>query len=221
MPPLKTSIDPHAGEPIEHEGALLGQSRSVVIMIHGRNATPRDILGLVPQLERPQFTYLAPAARNRTWYPYTFLAETSTNEPWLSSGLNSIGRMVADLVARGIHREHILLLGFSQGACLAAEFAVRHPARYGGLLILSGGLIGPPGTRWNEEGAFDGTPVFLGCSDVDPHIPQARVNESAAVFERMGAQVSKRLYPGMGHLVNEDEIAFARTMMDKSQSLQP
>jgi phospholipase/carboxylesterase len=213
-------MDPHAGEPIEQEGAPLGQSRAAMIMIHGRNATPRNILDLVPRFDRPQFTYLAPAARKQTWYPYSFLAETSMNEPGLSSGLKVIGRMVADLVARGIGNEHILLLGFSQGACLAAEFAIRHPARYGGLIVLSGGLIGPPGTTWNEDGAFNAMPVFLGCSDVDPHIPRARVDESAAVFERMGAHVTKRLYPGMGHFVNEDEIGFARTMMDRTYPLQ-
>ena len=108
-----------------------------------------------------------------------------------------------------------MLLGFSQGACLASEFAVRHPARYGGVIAFSGGLIGPPGTVWDEKaGLFEGTPVFLGCSDVDPHIPLRRVEESTSVFQRMGARVTQRIYPAMGHLVNDDEMASARALMD-------
>jgi predicted esterase len=207
-------MDPHAGQPIEHAGAPLGQGRAAMILIHGRGASADDILGLVPALSSPEFTYLAPEARAHTWYPNSFLAGIATNEPYLSSALAVIGRLVADVIAKGVPRERIMLLGFSQGACLASEFAVRNPGRYGGVIAFSGGLIGPPGTTWDEKaGTFDGTPVFLGCSDVDPHIPKARVDESAAVFTRMGAQVTERIYPRMGHLVNDDEIAFARSVM--------
>ncbi|MGH9385837.1 MAG: alpha/beta hydrolase [Vicinamibacterales bacterium] len=184
-------------------------------MVHGRNAGAENILDLVPRLDRFDFTYLAPAAAARTWYPLSFLAETSKNEPGITSGLQMLDYLVSDVVSRGIPREQIALLGFSQGACLTAEFAVRHAGRFGGLLIFSGGLIGPPGTTWNSPGSFDGTPVFLGCSDVDAHIPKQRVEESAAVFARMGADVTARLYSGMGHLVNDDEIAFARVVMDE------
>jgi predicted esterase len=141
------------------------------------------------------------------------MTEREQNEPGLSSALQVLSRLVADVLAKGIASDHLVLLGFSQGACLTAEFAVRNPRRYGGVIVYSGGLIGPPGTRWDHRGRFDGTPVFLGCSDVDAHIPQARVDESASVFERMGAAVTRRIYPGMGHLVNDDEIAFARTLL--------
>ncbi|MQA28670.1 MAG: phospholipase [Luteitalea sp.] len=208
-------MDPHAGQPIESAGAPLGQSRAAVIMIHGRGASPGNILELAPALGHPELTYLAPSAAGSTWYPFSFLADIQTNEPFLSSALGVIDRLVAGLLVKGIARERILLLGFSQGACLASEFAVRHPARYGGVVAFSGGLIGPPGTVWDEDkGRFEGTPVFLGCSDVDPHIPKARVDDSAGVFNRMGAEVTKRIYPSMGHLVNDDEIAFARSLID-------
>ena len=207
-------MDPHADQPLVTAGVPLGESRAVMIMVHGRNAGPKNILDLVPRLNREGFTYLAPTAADNTWYPYSFMAETSKNEPGLSSGLAMLDRLVADLVARGIRRDRIMLLGFSQGACLTAEFAVRHPHRYGGIVIFSGGLIGPPGTTWNETGSFAGTPVFLGCSDIDSHVPKERVAESADVFGRMDAKTTLRLYPGMGHLVSDDEIAFGQGMMD-------
>ena len=208
-------MKPHAGQPITVAGQPLGESRAAVIMVHGRNASPSNILELAAVLNRPAFTYLAPAAADHTWYPYSFLENTAMNEPGLSSGLYVLGQIVADIEARGIGKDHIVLLGFSQGACLSAEFAVRHAGQYGGVIVFSGGVIGPPGTEWNYPGSFDGTPVFLGCSDVDAHIPAQRVEESALVFERMGATVTKRLYPGMGHLINDDEIAFARDVMDR------
>jgi predicted esterase len=185
-----------------------------MIMVHGRNAGPKNILDLVPRLDREGFTYLAPAAADNTWYPYSFMADTAKNEPGLSSGLAMLDRLVADVLAHGVRRDRIMLLGFSQGACLTAEFTVRHPQRYGGVVIFSGGLIGPPGTTWNEAGSFAGTPIFLGCSDIDGHVPKERVAESADVFGRMEAEVTLRLYPGMGHLVSDDEISFCQGMMD-------
>ncbi len=184
-----------------------------MIMVHGRNAAPANILDLVPRFARPDFTYLAPAAAGGTWYPFSFMAEREKNEPGLSSALWVLEHLVADVVARGISADHVILLGFSQGACLTSEFAVRHAARYGGVVAYSGGVIGEPGTTWNNPGSFDGTPVFLGCSDVDAHVPKTRVDESAAVFKRMGAAVTERIYPGMGHLVNDDEIAFTTDLM--------
>lgn len=208
-------MEPHGGQPLSSAGAPLGESRGVMIMVHGRGAGPRNILDLVPALGHPECSYLAPAAANHTWYPYSFMADTAKNEPGLSSALTVLDDLVEDLVARGIHKKHIALLGFSQGACLSAEFAVRHADRFGGLIVLSGGLIGPPGTNWNYPGSFAGTPVFFGCSDVDAHIPRQRVDESAEVFTRRGAEVTTRIYPGMGHLVNDDEIAFARDVMDR------
>jgi predicted esterase len=207
--------DPHAGRPVSRAGAPPGEGRGVVIMVHGRGAAPADILGLVPELDRPDFTYLAPAAADGSWYPYGFLTDIAKNEPALSSALHRIGSLVDAAGAQGVGRERIVLLGFSQGACLAGEFASRHPGRYGGILMFSGGLIGPPGTVWDAPGSFDGTPVFLGCSDHDAHIPKDRVDESALVFGRRGADVTKRIYPGMGHVVNDDEIAFAQTLLDR------
>jgi predicted esterase len=163
----------------------------------------------------PGFTYLAPSAANHTWYPFSFMAEREKNEPGLSSALDVLAKLVDHVETSGIPQSRIVLLGFSQGACLASEFAMRNAGRFGGVIAFSGGLIGPPGLTWNPTGAFDGTPVFLGCSDIDSHIPKARVEESAGVFTRMGAEVTLRLYPGMGHLVNDDEIAFARDVMTR------
>lgn len=206
---------PHAGRPLATAGPPLGQGHGAVIMVHGRNADPRNILDLVPVLDRPEFTYLAPAAANRTWYPNSFLAPRDANQPGISSGLSVLDALVGGARAAGVARDRIVLMGFSQGACLASEFAYRHPARYGGVVAYSGGLIGPPGTRWTERSeAMDGTPVFLGCSDVDPHIPEERVDETETAFAAVGATVTKRIYPGMGHLVNDDEIAFTRELLD-------
>lgn len=184
-----------------------------MIMLHGRNAGPENILELADLLPHSEFTFLAPAAAGRTWYPYSFLTDREKNEPGLSSGLGVIHGLVNEVERAGVPRRRVILLGFSQGACLTSEYAVRHAARFGGVVALSGGLIGPPGTTWPYPGGFAGTPVFLGCSDSDAHIPAERVEESAAVFEAMGAAVTKRLYHQMGHLVNADEIAFVRELM--------
>jgi phospholipase/carboxylesterase/glyoxalase family protein len=209
-------LPPHAGQPVAEAGAPLGHGDATVIMVHGRGAGPENILDLVPALARPRVTYLAPAAANRTWYPNRFMTDIAGNEPALSSALAVIASLVARVEQSGTLRSRIVLLGFSQGACLAAEFAVRHAARYGGVVVCSGGLIGPPGTRWDYPAVFDRTPVFLGCSDVDSHIPEPRVRESAGVFTRMGAEVTTRLYPGMGHLINDDEIAAAQGIIDRA-----
>ena len=207
-------LDPHAGQPVIQAGAPLGEGPAAVIMVHGRGATPENILDLVPMLGRPELTYLAPSAASRTWYPNSFITPVAGNEPGLSSALGVLASLVARIEAAGIPRSRIVLLGFSQGACLSGEFAVRHASRFGGVVMLSGGLIGAPGTRWELDGRFDGTPVFLGCSDADAHIPESRVLESAEVFTRMGADVTTRIYPGMGHLVNDDEIEFVRRLLD-------
>jgi predicted esterase len=201
---------PHAGQPVETRGPRPEDARAAVIMIHGRNALPQSILELVSLIGLKDIHYVAPAAENNTWYPYSFLTEIEKNEPGISSGYFVIDGLVNDLIARGLTRERILLLGFSQGGCLASTYAARHAARYGGVFALSGGLIGPPGTQWDFPGSFEGTPVFLGCSDVDGHIPKERVEESAEVFRRMQADVTMRLYSGMGHTVNNDEVIFIR-----------
>jgi predicted esterase len=207
-------MDPHAHLPIETAGAPLGDGRGVVIMLHGRGAGPHNILELVPLLALPSFTYLAPTAADHTWYPFGFMEPTERNEPKLSSALKRIDTLVEEVLAKGLGAERIVLMGFSQGACLAGEYAVRHSRRYGGVAMLSGGLIGPPGTTWHASGSFNGTPVFLGCSDRDAHIPKPRVDESAQVFERMGASVTEHIYPNMGHLVTAEEIAEVHAMLD-------
>jgi predicted esterase len=195
-------------------GRPLGAGRGVMIMVHGRGAGPEDLLSLVPLLGGADWTFQAPAAAGGTWYPLSFLAPLERNEPGITSGIAVVHRLVDDALAAGHPPARIVLLGFSQGGCLALTAAYRRPMRYGGVVALSGGLIGPPGTAWPPTGSFDGTPAFLGCSDVDPHIPLARVEESAAALERMGAVVTKRIYPGMGHQVNEDELSFVRELMD-------
>jgi len=209
---------PHAGQPVVEAGTPLGQAPAAVIMVHGRGAGPENILDLVPSLERPGLTYLAPAAAGRTWYPYSFMSDVEKNEPGVSSGLSVLASLVGRVEAAGIPRARLVLLGFSQGACLTAEFAIRHASRFGGIVIFSGGAIGPPGTRWDNSGDFDGTPVFLGCSDHDSHVPESRVTETAEIFRRMGANVSKRIYPGMGHMVNDDEVAIAQAILDAASS---
>ena len=204
---------PHGGAPVIVNGRALGEGRVVVIMVHGRGAGPKNILELAPALGLSDATWLAPAASHGTWYPQSFLAPVEQNEPGISSGIAVIHGLIDEALAAGVPGERIVLLGFSQGACLASTAAQRRPARYGAVIVFSGGLIGPPGTVWSERGSFDGTPVFLGCSDVDGHIPAERVRETAAVFERMGAAVTATLYPGMGHLVCDDEIAVASTLL--------
>jgi predicted esterase len=208
----QSARDPHSGEPVLARGAKPEDARLAVILIHGRGASTEDILGLAHELRLPDILYLAPQAAGNTWYPYSFLSPIERNEPFLSSALEVIERL-GDLAGRqGFGPERLGFLGFSQGACLALEFAARHARRYAGVIGFSGGLIGPPGTSRDYQGSFDGTPVFLGCSDVDSHVPLERVNESAGVFRRMGAAVDERIYPRMGHTVNRDEIDAVRAL---------
>ena len=206
---------PHAGQPILRAGADSRDAKAAMIMIHGRNAGPANILDLAPVLARPEFLFVAPAASGGTWYPFSFMTPRERNEPGISSGLFVIDSLVSELIAQGFPPHKIMLLGFSQGACLTSEFSIRHPRRYGGVMVLSGGLIGEPGTTWDDvTTSLDGMPVFLGCSDVDSHIPAERVLESEAVFRRLGASVTRKLYPGMGHTVIPDEIQHVQRAMD-------
>lgn len=211
---MKLASPPHGGQPVLTSGRPLGEARTVVIMVHGRGASPQDILDLVPAFRSNEVTWLAPGANGGTWYPYSFMAPTEQNEPGIASGIAVIHGLVDEALARGVPVGRVVLLGFSQGACLASTAAQRRPARYGGVIVYSGGLIGPPGTTWDASGDLSGTPVFFGCSDRDAHVPETRVRESAAVFESMHATVTTRIYPGMGHLVNEEEITFTRQLLD-------
>lgn len=194
-------------------GTPLGQATAAMILVHGRGASAEDILSLGRELGRPDLAYLAPQAEGYSWYPYSFLAPMEKNEPGLSNGLALLGHLVERLGSEGIPPERTVLLGFSQGACLTLEYAARNARRFAGVAGLSGGLIGPPGTPRDYPGTFDGTPVFLGCSDRDPHIPLERVKETTAALARMGAQVTERIYPAMGHTVNEDELEHVRALL--------
>jgi len=212
------SEGPHHGQPIRQAGAPLGAGRAVGILLHGRGASAESILELTDALHADGITWLAPQAAGHTWYPNRFIAPIESNEPWLTSALDAVGDVVAQAVTvsapNSAPTSRILLGGFSQGACLALEFVVRTPARYGAVAGLSGGLIGPPGTVWAQSGSLGGTPVFLGCSDVDFHIPKERVMESAAVLRSLGAQVTAVLYPNMDHTVNEDEMIHLQGLVD-------
>jgi predicted esterase len=204
---------PHGGQPILRHGPAVAQARAVVILVHGRGDSAAGILGLADEFDLADVTWIAPNAAGNTWYPYSFLSPIEQNEPGLSSALRVLGDLVDSLNGEGMPSERIVLMGFSQGACLAQEFAARHARRYGAVIGLSGGLIGPPGTPRHYAGAFDGTPILVGCSDVDPHIPVERVRESAEVFRRMGASVDERIYPRMGHTVNADEVQTAAAIL--------
>ncbi|HEV7508406.1 MAG TPA: dienelactone hydrolase family protein [Thermoanaerobaculia bacterium] len=204
---------PHQGQPLIRAGRPVAEAAAAMVMVHGRGATAESILSLADEFGRDDFAYLAPQAAGYSWYPYGFMAPMPQNEPGLSSGLARIGEIVAQLETEGIPPERIVFLGFSQGACLSLEFAARNARRYGAILGLSGGLIGPAGTPRDYPGSFAGTPVFLGCSDRDPHIPRERVDESAAVLKAIGAEVTERIYPAMGHTVNEDEMSFVRQLL--------
>jgi phospholipase/carboxylesterase len=205
--------NPHAGQPVRIVGQPLGQAQAAVVMLHGRGASAEDILELARELVFPGLTYLAPQAAEYTWYPYSFLAPIAQNEPHLSSALAAVGTVVVKIEQAGIPAERIALLGFSQGACLALEFAARSTRRYGAVIALTGGLIGPDGTPRDYPGSLDGTPIFIGGSDIDPHVPMNRMEESRQVLEGMGGTVDLRIYPGMGHTVNADEIAAARAIL--------
>jgi phospholipase/carboxylesterase len=207
---------PHQGQPVLAAGTALDQARAAMILVHGRGATAQSMLTLAQELPHPDTAFLAPQAAGHSWYPYSFMAPIAQNEPGLSSGLARIGEVLDQLNVAGIPSERIILLGFSQGACLVLEFAARHAQRYGGVVGLSGGLIGLDGTSRDYAGSLDGTSIFLGCSEADSHIPQERIHHSAAVLERLGGQVTKRLYPNLGHSVNQDELAFVRNMVERA-----
>jgi predicted esterase len=185
----------------------------VVILLHGRGGSAEDILGLARAMYDPRLCYLAPQAAGSSWYPQSFLAPRQNNEPWLSSALRKVDAVVEMAAAAGIPQARVLLGGFSQGACLSTEYVASHPARYAGLIALTGGLIGPLGSDVSHRGDLAGTPVFMGGGDPDPHVPWARVEESAEVLRGMGAVVTTRRYPGKAHSVSAEEIGFAARLV--------
>jgi phospholipase/carboxylesterase len=194
-------------------GAPLRRAKAAVIMLHGRGAAARSMLDFVDVFAQPEIAYLTPQAPGSTWYPHSFMAPFERNEPALSNALATIASTVADLAGQRFPLERLVVLGFSQGGCLALEYAARHAQRYGGVIGLSAGLIGPPGAPRSYPGSMAGTPVFIGCSDVDFHIPLERVHESAEVLRRMGGDVAERIYPGMGHTINDDEVKHIRGIL--------
>ncbi len=204
--------DPHAAARLLTEPAD-GPAQAVLVLVHGRGADAEGMMELGRVFAHEELQLVAPQASDFTWYPTSFLAPFEQNEPYLSSALALLDRVTADLVHAGIPYHRIGLLGFSQGACLTLEFAARNPRRYGAVIGFSGGLIGPPGTEWALQGSMEGTPVFLGCSDRDPHIPLQRLEDSARHFGLLGARVDLRVYPEMPHTIIADEIRAAETLI--------
>ncbi len=214
------TLDPHAHGPLLHAGEPLEAADGAVILIHGRGGSAEDILSLHtvirPDLPGRRLAWLAPEANGRTWYPNSFLASRADNEPYLSSALNRIASVIAEVEAAGIPKDRIVLGGFSQGACLSSEFLASHPARFAGLLVLTGGLVGPLGTPVTEGArVLDGMPALVVSGDPDPHIPWQRVEETAAVLARMGANVTLRRYPGRPHTVASEETKLAKLLLEQ------
>jgi predicted esterase len=203
----------HQAQPLRRAGQPPGSARAAVVMMHGRGADAADILGVAAHLDHPAVAYVAPEAAHHTWYPYSFLAPLEENEPWLSSALQRVEEAVAELAAEGIPAERVMLLGFSQGACLTLEAVARRPRRWGAVVGLTGGLIGPPGTARPTSGDLAGTPIYLGASQPDPHVPWERVEESAEVLRRLGAEVSVEPFPGYPHAIHPRQIAAARRLL--------
>ncbi|MFB6143538.1 MAG: alpha/beta hydrolase [Halorientalis sp.] len=204
---------PHGDERLRTGGSDLGAADAAAVLVHGRGATARSILQMGEAFHAPGVAYLAPQAAGNTWYPNSFLEPVERNEPGRSSGLRAVDDAVERANEAGIPAERVLVLGFSQGACLGTEYVARNPRRYGGVVALSGGLIGETVDPGEFDGSLDGTPAFVGCSDVDPHTPVERVHATTAVLERLDADVEERIYEGMGHGVNEDEVGYVRGMV--------
>jgi len=204
---------PHQKSDILEHGASLSRAKAAMIMVHGRGATAKGMFPLADEFAQPDFHYITPQAQNHTWYPYSFLKPKKMNQPGLSSGLQLIHDLLDSITQAGIYKEKVILLGFSQGACLASEFAARHPQKLGGVVAFSGGLIGPTIHPEKYSGSMDQTPVFIGCSNDDPYVPNERLDETSAVFEKLNADLNKQIYKGMGHTINEEEIKTVRGMM--------
>jgi len=193
-------------EQIIYAGNKLGVAKNALIMLHGRGGSAEDVISLADHLHIKDFALVAPQATNNSWYPNSFLAPAQQNEPWLSSALNLISELVVNLENQGISKENMYFLGFSQGACLTMEFVARNATKYGGIIAFTGGLIGDVIDTGNYKGDFKGTPIFIGTSDPDPHVPVERVDASAEILKNMGAVVTKKVYKNMGHTINQDEI---------------
>lgn len=206
---------PHGNQPVKTSGADPDRAPAAMVLLHGRGATADGILSLGTRLDRPGLALFAPQAADQTWYPRSFLADRTVNQPHLDSALRRIDKLVDEISDHGIDADRLILAGFSQGACLAVEFAARHPRRYGGVVAFTGGLIGPEISADDYPGSLASTPVFLGSSDPDPHVPVQRVEQTESILEQMEADVTTRLYPQMGHTINNEELSFARRIVDQ------
>ena len=203
----------HQDQPLHTGGVPLDDAQAALVLLHGRGASAQGMLRLAGALDVPNVAHLAPQARMRSWYPQSFMAPSDQNEPELSSALDTVGTVLERVGEAGLGPERTVLLGFSQGACLATTYAAQHPQRYGGIVGLSGGLIGPEDAAFDHDGSLDSTPVFLGCSDEDPYIPAGRVRETADVLQDLNAEVTLRLYEHLGHTTNDDELQRVRTLL--------
>ncbi|ELZ81509.1 phospholipase/carboxylesterase [Haloferax larsenii JCM 13917] len=206
--------DPHHSQPIETAGAPPQAADAAVVLLHGRGSTARNILTLIDEFLHHGVMYLAPQAAGKTWYPRAAYAPFEDNEPWFSSALDRVSEALQVAADAGVPPERTLILGFSQGGCLASEFVARNPRRYGGLVVLSGSLPGPE-TGQDRDGSIDGTPVFLGCSSEDPYVDSERIHDSARVFERLGGDVDSRLYDELGHAINDDEVQMINSFIEQ------
>jgi phospholipase/carboxylesterase len=210
---LSKTIQPHTGEIIFTAGRQFEEADSAMIMLHGRGATAQSILQLSGEFKNDKMTFIAPQADGMVWYPYRFIEEREVNEPGISSGLKLIEELIKKVNERGIPVEKIFLLGFSQGACLALDYAARNPQKYGGIFGLSGGLIGARIEKSDYSGDLRRTKLFLGCSEDDFHIPEERVDQTAKIFKHLNADVTEKIYPDLGHTVNQDEINFVNKVI--------
>ena len=209
----------HCGQPIIQFGIELADAEMIVILLHGRDATAESMLPVARELQMDGVSFLVPQAALNRWYPNTAFGPLEANEPDLSSALDIVDSLVKEAHDRGFSDEQIAYGGFSQGACLASEYVARNARKYADLFVFSGALIGPKGTPRNYPGYFDGMPVFIGGSDVDSWVAHDLLNDTASVFKKMGANVDFRIYPGMGHTVNQDEIDAVRALLVKAKQL--
>lgn len=200
------------------EGKDISEATKILVMVHGRGGSAQDILSLGSHLEVKDFALWAPQATNSTWYPYSFMAPPAENEPWLSSALDLLKGIVNEIMSNGISTENIYFLGFSQGACLTLEFVTRNADQYGGVVAFTGGLIGDKIYPENYKGGFNGTPIFMGTSNPDAHVPVERFYATANILKNMNASVTEKVYDNMGHTINQDEINLANSLVFNSSS---